>query len=156
MGKSPKTRSRRKTAALLNDAEAENAPKKRTTTPSKPSRTPPTAGSKRKTPSTSFSAGTTTTAKKRRKSSPSVSPAFHSSQTQRNEVVPPSFSRVSSNSSVGPLSNYEFFFSGEGVSDKSRNSIEARVKKLGGRVAKMNSDIGDKCRFKLFFLSEVR
>lgn len=155
-GKSPKTRSRRKTTALLNDAEEEDkAPKKRTTTPSKRSCTPRTAGKRKLPNSTSFSGGIMTTAKKKKKSSPSVSPAFHSSQTQRNEAVPPSFGRVSSSSSAGPLNSYEFFFSGEGVSDKNKNSIEARVKKLGGKVANISSDIGDKCSFKLFFLSEV-
>ena len=147
-GKSPKTRTRKPTSALLNSADIEedreSARKRRNTSP-KPSKTPLT--SKRKTPNTSFSEKTST--KKRKKTSSSVSPTFHSSQTQQNEVAAPSFGRKSPGKSAGPLDKYEFFYSGV---DKP---IDARIKRLGGKVITIGSKTPSTSHGKLFFLSDV-
>ena len=119
--------------------------KKNSYKPSKPTRTPPPTG-KRKTPNTSFSEKSSITKKKKQTN---ISPAFHSSQTQENEVILPF--GVRSPTSAGPLSGYEFFCSA--VSNKK--SITARIRALGGKVVSINKDTASKSPFKLFFISEV-
>jgi hypothetical protein len=90
-----------------------------------------------------------TTATKKKKTSPGVLPAFHSSQTQKSEVAAPSFNR-SPSGPTGPLAKYEFFMSGV------ESSIEARIKKLGGRVITIDKRTAHQSKGRLFFLSEVR
>ena len=76
-----------------------------------------------------------------------ISPSFHMDQTQT-QVPVPSYERRSPSSSKGPLAGYTFLCSGV---DKSVNN---RIMKLGGELARFESLNRSNSHRKLFFLSD--
>jgi hypothetical protein len=76
-----------------------------------------------------------------------LSPSFHMDQTQT-QVPVPSYERRSSSSTSGPLSGYTFLCSGV------NQSVNGRIKKLGGEIADFESLNRNNSYRKLFFLSD--
>lgn len=86
--------------------------------------------------------------KQKTEESQHVSPSFHADQTQTQVPVPSYQRRSPSSTSPGPLSNYTFLCSGVD------QSVNDRIKKLGGKLAQFESlDYNNSCK-KLFFLSD--
>jgi hypothetical protein len=76
-----------------------------------------------------------------------VSPSFHMDQTQT-QVAVPTYERRSPSSASGPLSGFTFMCSGV------NQSVNDRIKKLGGEIVGMESLNRSKAYKKLFFLSD--